>query len=375
MSRATRFLLVAFAAALAACDRTPAAVTTADADAVAAEAAVVDAILSPQGDPGALAPGGSLAALFNRAIEKAAKDQGKDAAAKLAAPVRELLSQAERAAKAGDQATAAAKLAAARTESIRVIVTVLGRDPVAAFLTDQGRRADELRAKIATAAKAGQDVSKAQAILAQIDAGLKAAATALAAGNLAGALDAGSAAADLFPSLLRALTPPPAKPPVTPPSTATPGWSVTALFAQAIAAVSHDKGEAAAREIRSKLEQLNKDAAAASKAGDSATAQKKQAEARALTLQTIVDALGRPALEGAIKAVDTGLADLRARITSAAAAGKDVKSATEAADRAASLLTQSRDALAKGPLTAALDLASQGGEWITEGRGRVERAK
>ena len=60
MSRATRFLLVAFAAALAACDRTPAAVTTADADAVAAEAAVVDAILSPQGDPGALAPGGSL---------------------------------------------------------------------------------------------------------------------------------------------------------------------------------------------------------------------------------------------------------------------------------------------------------------------------
>jgi hypothetical protein len=374
MSRPTRFLLVVFAAALAACDRTPAAVTTADADAVAAEAAVVDAILSPQGDPGALAPGGSLAALFNQAIEKATKDQGRDAAAKLGAPVRELLSQAERAARAGDQATAAARLAAARTESIRVIVLVLGHDPIAAFLTDQGRRADELRARIETAAKAGQDVTRAQAILAQIDAGLKTAATALTAGNLAGALDAASAAVDLFPSLLRALTPPPAAPPVTPPSTAAPGWSVTALFAQAIAAVSHDRGEAAAREIRSKLEQLNKDADAATRAGDSATAQKKLAEARALTLQTIVDALGRSAVEGAIKAVDTGLADLRARITSAATAGKDVKSATEAADRAAALLAQSRDALAKGQLTTALDLASQGGEWITEGRGRVERA-
>ncbi len=520
-------VLAVLAAALLGCDRSPTTVGPNVADAIATQAETLGSMLQPQGDPGPLAPGGSLYKLLDLALQKVAKEQGADAARKLAAPIQQLLADAERAAKAGDQATAAARLAAARAAGIKAIVDVLGRDGIATYLTGQARRADELRIKLEAAAKAGQNVDGARAILAQIDASLKDAASALAAGNVTRALDLASQAADLFPSLLRALTPPPPmklapmlnldvllqraveqyarehgkeaatqlvatrnqlleeagkaarakdtatarqkleaartetiriialvlgvgaandliadvskravvlrarvdsaakagadmsaaravlaridqaladaraaatagnaaaaldaaaragdligsmgaalRPPKTP-APPPPAWSLPPLLGQALDSISRQKGGAAAKAILVQLDSLNRAAAAAAKAGDTATAHARLAAARALTLQTIVDALGRGAVEGVLKAVDAGLATLRAGLSAARTAGKDVTRVAEAADKAAALLTQARDALGKGQLVPALDLGAQAGDWIQEGTSRLARA-
>ena len=371
-------VVIAAAAALVACERTP---TTpagdVSADGIAALASTIDG-LSPAGDktPSAMAAGGSLDGLLHQAIEKLTREKGKEAASKLLAPLNQLLLDAAKAMKAGDTATARVKLAAARTEEMRIIVAVLGADPIATYVTAVADRAKEVRARIESLARTGYDVTKALATLATVDADVAAASAALKATppNPTKALDLAAQATDLLNGVGREVTPPPA-PPTTPkpPAATAPAWSITMQFGAALAKITHDQGEAAAKAIRAQVAALQSAAEAALKAHDTTTANAKLAAIRTLEIQTIVTALGKPAVDAAIAAVDAALADVRKTIDGARRAGKNVNSAAEAADKAAALLKQAQDALGKGQLASAFDLASQAGEWVTQAIGRLAK--
>lgn len=347
----------------AACDRSPTATASPDtADGIATLAAAIDGLLMADKGGSAMAPGGSLDGLLHQAVDKVARDQGKEAASKLLAPLNQLLSDAAKAAKARDTATARQKLAAARTEEIRIIVSVLGSEAVGSYLASAADRAREWHQKLDDLARAGRDVAQGRVMLATADADIASAGAALKATppDATRALDLASQATDLLNALAAMFGKSPAPAPPAP----APAWSVTGAFSAALAQISHDRGAAAATAIRDQVTQLEAAAKAALKARDTATANQKLAQARTLQITTIVQTLGKPAVDAALAAVDAALADVRKQVDAARSAGKNVGAAAEELDRAAALERQALEAVGKSQLATAFDLANQAGESV-----------
>ena len=357
----------------AACDRSPTAVASPDsADGIATLAAAVDGLLMSDKGGSAMAPGGSLDGLLHQAVDRVTHDQGKEAASKLLTTLSQLLNDAARAAKARDTATARLKLAAARTEEIRIIVSVLGSEAVSSYLASAADRAREWHQKLDDLAKGGRDVAQGRVMLATADGDIASAGVALKATppDLTTALDLAAQATDLLNALAAMLGKSPAPAPQPPP----PAWSVTGEFSAALAQISHDRGAAAATAIRDQVTQLEAAAKAALKARDTATANQKLAQARALEITTIIETLGKPAVDAALAAVDAALADVRKQLDAARSAGKNVGALADELDRAAALERQALDAAGKGQLATAFDLANQAGESVMRAVKRLAQA-
>lgn len=145
------------------------------------------------------APAASLLdQLLHRAITTVHQAGGDAAVANLTAGLRALHEKAKAAKEAGDAEAVHRLLDGARTESARIVVTVLGEAIVPQVLGDVMQRSATLRQRLADAGGHGKDVAGLVKALDHVDAALKAARAALDGGAIVQALRLTADAADLL---------------------------------------------------------------------------------------------------------------------------------------------------------------------------------
>ncbi len=149
--------------------------------------------------PAPAAPAASLLdQLLHRAITTVHQAGGDAAVANLTAGLRALHEKAKAAKEAGDAEAVHRLLDGARTESARIVVTVLGEAIVPQVLGDVMQRSATLRQRLADAGGHGKDVAGLVKALDHVDAALKAARAALDGGAIVQALRLTADAADLL---------------------------------------------------------------------------------------------------------------------------------------------------------------------------------
>ncbi|HUF51642.1 MAG TPA: hypothetical protein VMN60_12520 [Longimicrobiales bacterium] len=145
----------------------------------------------------------SLGQLVDQARRSALQANGRDATLALFTPLHDLMATLRTAHQSGDRAAAEAARTAVRAEQIRIVVTVLGAEPVHRVLDATAAFLMQAAERIAAARAGGHDVTRMETRLQQA-AQLHADATAAKeAGELARALDAALRAAEAAMGLLR----------------------------------------------------------------------------------------------------------------------------------------------------------------------------
>jgi hypothetical protein len=133
-------------------------------------------------------------------------------------------------------------------------------------------------------------------------------------------------------------------------STPLPGGQVPitldGLAAQAIAVIAATKPDAA-RGYQAQVDALKAGIAAAEKAGDAAEAARQRESLKGVELSLVLSVFGTAVADQVIPAVDHALAELRTKLDSLQAAGRDVKEARALADSAAALLAKAKAQPAK----------------------------
>jgi hypothetical protein len=138
------------------------------------------------------------------------------------------------------------------------------------------------------------------------------------------------------------------------------------LAAQAIAALKTTKPDQA-RASQAQIDALGASLATAEKAADAAGAQKLRDQLRAVELSLVIATFGVGVADRVIPAVEHALAELRTKLDSLRAAGKDVAAARVLADSAAALLAKAKAQPAR-ERGGALILATQAGALIEQAR-------
>lgn len=142
--------------------------------------------------------------LVELARDKVLREQGRDAVEALFATLHELHAQLRAAREAGDAAAVEATLQAIRAEQIRIVITVLGTEPVQRVLDATATMLADVAEKIARAKAAGRDVAHLEAHLRDAAALHADAVSALAAEEPERALDLALRAADIALRLVKA---------------------------------------------------------------------------------------------------------------------------------------------------------------------------
>jgi hypothetical protein len=138
------------------------------------------------------------------------------------------------------------------------------------------------------------------------------------------------------------------------------------LAAQAIAKLAATRPDQA-RGAQAQIDGIKASLAAAEKAGDAAGAQKLRDQLKGVELSLVLSTFGTGIVDQVIPAVDHALAELKTKLDSLQAAGKNVTAARALADSAAGLLAKAKAQPAKEK-GGALILATQAGALIEQAR-------
>ena len=138
-----------------------------------------------------------LGMLVREAYARVLAAEGQEAADALVAPLWQLHQEARAARRAGDRETFLAKLREAHEEAVRIVVDVLGTEPIERALEIAATRLDALRAVIDDLAADGRDVTRLELVYAQAGTWLEDANGAFEAGDYGAALSAAIRSAHL----------------------------------------------------------------------------------------------------------------------------------------------------------------------------------
>lgn len=183
--RLSPILLLPLLLALPACEDSPTGLEGAAADVDLAALGWDHA----SGGPGAHGPDPMLHALLRRALSQVGEAQGREAARALLEPVRAHIEAARAAREAGDRDGAMAALRAARLESARIIVDVLGTSVVDEALTRARQSVDRVAERLERARAGGRDVTRLEERLTRLREALAEAEAAYQAGDFPLALE------------------------------------------------------------------------------------------------------------------------------------------------------------------------------------------
>jgi hypothetical protein len=287
-----------------------------------------------------------LERLFQQALEKAASERGREAAAALAAPVRQLQEEAARARAAGDAEAFRRKVEEAERAMARVVVGVLGREPVQRLLTMVGTQLREIERRLQEMEAQGHDVAAAREAVRQAVALYRSAGVAAGAGDPVSALVAASRAAavlDRLPALRQ---------------TQAPGL-LQGLLDQALQKVAREQGREAAHRLSAELAASRERVDRARRAGDEA-AFRAALEAHETWMAGVVVRVLGPETAGRVLAHSAEqLARMEERLRRAESEGHDVGRQRQTLGAAAELHGRAGAALAAGEPVLALRLAAR----------------
>jgi hypothetical protein len=290
-----------------------------------------------------------LERLFQQALQKAASERGREAAAALAAPVRQLQEEATRARAAGDVEAFRRKVEEAEQAMAGVVVRVLGREPVQRLLTMVGTQLREVERWLQEAEAQGRDVAGPREAARQAAALYRSAGAAVSAGDPASALVAGSRAAAVLDRLL-ALRQAPQAP---------AAGVLQGLLDQALQRVAREQGREAAQRLSAELAESRERVDRARRAGDE-TAFRAALEAHETRMAGIVVRVLGPETAGRVLAHGAEqLARMQERLRRAESEGHDVARQRQTLGAAAELHGRALAALAAGDPVQALRLAAQ----------------
>ncbi|MBI4539367.1 MAG: hypothetical protein HY704_07660 [Gemmatimonadetes bacterium] len=298
----------------------------------------------------------TLEYLLGQAIEKVAREQGREAAKALMQTIEKLKAEAQTARKSGDPDAFKKAVAALRAEQVRIVLRVLGTGTAQQVVDGVAKALREVTAQVAAAKAAGKDVTKLEAALAEVAAVLTRARTALGAGDHAQALDLGTLAGEHVGSLRFAASVLDGSYVLIP--------TLEKLFAEALHKTAREKGRDAAKALDAALEPLRAALRAAKESKDREAIQKATAALRAEQIRIVVAVLGADAPKHVLDAVAKVLAEVKSKIAAAKATGKDVSHLEVKAQQAADLHARATAALSAGDLARALDLGTQAGEIV-----------
>lgn len=138
-----------------------------------------------------------LGMLVREAYAQVLATDGQEAADALVAPLWQLHQEARAARLAGDRETFLAKLREAHDEAVRIVVDVLGTEPIERALEIAATRLDALRGVIDNLAADGRDVTRLELVYTQAETWLADANGAFEAGDYGAALSAAIRSAHL----------------------------------------------------------------------------------------------------------------------------------------------------------------------------------
>lgn len=286
----------------------------------------------------------SLQHLLRRAVSTYEAERGPAASRRLLASWQRYNEEAQVALRSGDRPTAQSRIAAVRSEELRIVLTALGNNTAERVVADVGVSLAYARLSLARAAAAGKDVGRANALAEQAAQSLQRANSALEHRDFTGALDAATQASDLLDGVHRFLT------------SLTAIRSLDALFSEAVAK-SMLQPAPRVRELLSSLERMNEAARLALRAGDRGKAQAALEAVREQQIAIVLQVQG-PAVAGTlISSVDAGIKASRDRLANIKDA-RIVARADRMLAEAGSLNSRAKAARLNGDAATALDLAS-----------------
>lgn len=286
----------------------------------------------------------TLRQLFRAAVEKAELERGRATVQSILAPLRELNDQAREALRAGDRPTAQARIAAIRTEELRLVLLFSGNGIAFKVLEDVGLELAEAKQGLDQAAEQGTDVSGPAVQASEATFLLSRANAAYADRDYKLSLDFSTQAAALVDGIDHFLI----------------GLNrivgLESLLQQAIARVARTQGTVGVSKVLAPLQLLREEAARAVRDGSRDLSRQKLEQVRAEQIRIIVDALGAPTA-GMISGKVTSALDELQSILGTAGGGTRVQRARRMLMEANDLNGRARKAIEREEYTTALDLA------------------
>ncbi len=330
-------VLLAVAALVAACDRTPMDPALLDPAAALLAGTTENSVYASSPT--------SLHSLFGLAVGRIAQRQGPQGVLKVLGNWQRLNDEARSALKEGDRQTAQTKVLAVRSEEIRLVLRGLGTNTATRTVIEVGTGLARVRIDLAALEGAGVDVSRAKASASQVSDLLQKANAALEARDAAGALDYATQASDLLDGVLHVMIAMHRIP------------ALETLFAEATARHEREKGAESLRRMLATFDSENQQARVALRAGDRMTANEKLESVRREQIRVVLNELGPDVVGALLQKVDVGIDSTRTRISTIADPTISERARKMLAE-AQSLNARARSAWRDQQPGTALDLAS-----------------
>lgn len=322
--------------AIVGCDRAPTEPPIAEIEALLAAGAPAS---------GSFATSNTLPALFREAVATVEKAEGRRGVETLLADWQSLHEQLKDEAPTAPRSAIEARLAAIRSEELRVVRQVLGDAVVTRVLTDVNINLAEARSQMTRAAASGSDITAATSMVGQIRENLSGARGALLVRDIHEALDHATEAAAQMAGLryhlveLRRVA------------------GLETLVPRAVETLKREP-DARARSALARLEAVETQARAALRSGDRQQAHASLARVRTEQIRIVQRVYGSGEAERLVKQVAARAVEMRTTLADLDAAGIDIVKHQRMLRQAVDLNKRAAMSLATGDSGSAFDLGS-----------------